>query len=117
MNLKNVFSEITDILDILDKDREEILRIHRKIVRDCSVAIKSIHRREFDIYAKKIDEIKLKLKDLANLVNKNPGVFFNYLKTPEQEYAEAVCFYSIINNQNLPIPSELNIHHLNYILG
>ena len=28
MNLKNVFSEITDILDILDKDREEILRIH-----------------------------------------------------------------------------------------
>lgn len=117
MNLKNVFSEITDILDILDKDREEILRIHRKIVRDCSVAIKSIHRREFDIYAKKIDEIKLKLKDLANLVNKNPGVFFNYLRTPEQEYAEAVCFYSIINNQNIPIPSELNIHHLNYILG
>jgi len=117
MNLKNVFSEITNVLDILDKDREEILRIHRNIIRGCSVAIKSIHRREFDIYKKNIDEIKLKLKDLSNLVNKNPSAFSNYAKTPEQEYAEAVCFYSIINKQNLPTPSELNIKSVNYVLG
>ena len=117
MNLKNVFSEITNVLDVIDKDREEILRINRKIIRDCSVAIKSIHRREFDIYTNKIDAIKLKLRELSNLVNKNLGVFFNYIRTPEQEYAEAVCFYSIINNQNLPTPSELNINHVNYILG
>lgn len=117
MNLKEVFTEITNVLDVIDKDREEILRIHRKIIRHCSVAIKSIHRREFDIYAKKIDEIKIKLKELSNFVNKNLGVFFNYIRTPQQEYAEAVCFYSIINNQNLPTPSELNIDHVNYVLG
>ena len=117
MNLKNIFSEITKGLDELDKDREEILRISRKIIRNCSIAIKSIHRKEFDIYKEKIDEIKLKLKDLTNLVNKNPGIFFKYLKTPEQEYAEAVCFYSIVNHLSLPSSNELNINSLHYLLG
>lgn len=117
MNLKNIFSEITKGLDELDKDREEILRISRKIIRNCSIAIKSIHRKEFDIYKEKIEEIKLKLKDLTNLVNKNPGIFFKYLKTPEQEYAEAVCFYSIVNHLSMPNSNELNIKPLHYLLG
>lgn len=117
MNLKNIFSDITNVLDELDKDREEILRIHRKIIRDCSIAIKSIHRKEFDLYSQNISEIKIKLEELNKLVDKNPGVFFNYLKTPEQEFTEAVCFYSIVTNQVFPKPSDLKINHLNYVLG
>ena len=40
-----------------------------------------------------------------------------YLKTPEQEFAEAVAFYSIISKESLPLPSDLNINPLNYALG
>ncbi|MFX1393243.1 MAG: hypothetical protein ACFFAH_06655, partial [Promethearchaeota archaeon] len=101
----------------LDKDREEILRVSRKIIRDCSIAIKSVHRKEFDVYKEQIDEIKVNLSELANLVNKNPGIFFKYLKTPEQEYAEAVCFYSIVNHLPVPKPNELKINSVHYLLG
>lgn len=40
-----------------------------------------------------------------------------YLKTPEQEFAEAVAFYSLISKEPLPLPSDLNIIPLNYALG
>ncbi|MFX1357661.1 MAG: hypothetical protein ACFFA8_10270 [Promethearchaeota archaeon] len=117
MNLKNIFSELTKELDNLDHDREEILRISRIIVRDCSIAIKNVHRKEFSFYQEKIEMIKVNHERLLNLIDKNPGIFFKYLKTPEQEYAEAVLFHSIIAKKDLPKASDLNIHPLNYVLG
>jgi translin len=117
MNLNNIFSELTDELDKLDQDREEILKISRKMIRDCSVAIKNIHRREFNQYQEKIDNVQKTHEKLISLVSKNIGVFFKYLKTPEQEYAEAISFFSIITNKDLPTPKVLKINPLNYALG
>ena len=117
MNLTKIFSELTTTLDKLDQRREEILPISRSVIRDCSNAIKCIHRKEFDIYKEKILIIKSNHEKLMNLVNAEPGVFKKFLKTPEQEYAEAVTFYSIVTKQELPTPSELNIDPLNYAFG
>jgi len=117
MNLKKAFSEISELLEILYHDREEILKLSRDIVRDCSIAIKNIHRKEFDKFHKKMDKIKINHKNLLNLVNKNPGQFFKFLKTPEQEFAESIAFYSIISKKELPSAIELEINPLNYLLG
>lgn len=117
MNLTNIFSELIETLDNLDQDREEILKISRILIRDCSIAIKHIHRKEYNLYQEKLDTIKNIHNKLISLVNKNLGSFFKYLRTPEQEYAEAVAFYSILSNQKLPKPSELNINPLNYAFG
>ncbi len=117
MNLQKIFSEITESLEILYQDREEILKLSRKIIRDCSIAIKNIHRKEFNTFQEKLNLIKIDHQSLVKLVDKNPGVFFKYLKTPEQEYTEAIAFYSIINKKNIPTPLELRINPLNFILG
>lgn len=117
MNLKNIFSELTETLDNLDQDREEILKLSRNIVRDCSIAIKYTHRKQYEQYHEKLINIKNDHELLILLVNKNPGAFFKYLRTPEQEYAEAISFYSIISNKELPIPSELQIDPLNFAFG
>jgi translin len=87
------------------------------LIRDCSIAIKSIHRKEFNNYHQKLQSVKETHKELLELVNSNPGVFLKHLKTPEQEYTEAVAFYAIISKEPLPLPSELNITPLNYALG
>lgn len=117
MNLQKIFSEITESLEILYQDREEILKLSRKIIRDCSIAIKNIHRKEFNTFQEKLISIKIDHQSLVKLVDKNPGVFFKYLKTPEQEYTESIAFYSIINKKNIPTPLELRINPLNFILG
>jgi translin len=117
MRLNKIFSELSETLDKLDQDREIILKLSRKVIRDCSIAIKSIHRKEFDQYRERLLNVKETHKELLELVNRNPGVFLKHLKTPEQEYAEAVAFYSITSKEPLPLPSDLDIKPLNYALG
>jgi len=117
MNLKKAFSDITELLEILYQDREEILKLSRNIIRDCSTAIKNIHRKEFDQFHEKTNSIRSKHQELLNLVDKNPGIFFKYLITPEQEFAESIVFYSIINKEEIPSPFDLNINPLNFLLG
>jgi translin len=117
MRLNKIFLELSETLDKLDQDREKILKLSRVIIRDCSIAIKNIHRKDFEQYYQKLKNVKKFHNDLLNLVNNNPGVFLKHLKIPEQEYAEAVAFYSIISKEPLPLPSDLNIMPLNYALG
>jgi len=117
MNLKKPISEVLELLEILYQDREEILKLSRVIIRECSIAIKNVHRKEFDKFQEKVNNIKINHQNLVKLVNKNLGVFFKYLKTPEQEYAESVIFYSIISKNNIPTPLELKIDPLNFVLG
>jgi translin len=117
MSLKNIFSELTETLDKLDHDREEILKISRSIIRDCSIAIKHIHRKEFDEYHQKINSVIINHEKLISLVNRNPGFFYKYLKTPEQEFSEAVSFFSAVTKKEFPKPAELKVDPLNFALG
>jgi len=117
MNLKKAFSDITELLDILYQDREEILKLSRDIIRDCSIAIKNVHRKEFDKFHQRMNTVKDKHKDLHKLVDKNPGVFFKYLKTPEQEFSESIAFYAIISSGDIPSPFDLQINPINFLLG
>ena len=117
MNLKKIIADITEILDGLDQDREEILKQSRLMVRNCSIAIKSIHRKEIEAYKEKIQEIKNNHNVLLQYINKNQAIFGNYLKTPEQEYVEAVCLFEVINNNELSSPADLNVDPINYLLG
>lgn len=117
MNLKKAFSEISNLFDTIYNNREKILRISRNIVRDCSIGIKHIHRKEFSMFQEKKKKIEIDLETLSNLVKKNPGVFSKFLKTPEQEYTELIVFYSIISNKEIPLPSELKISPINFALG
>ena len=117
MNLKKAFSEISNLFDTLYNSREKILRLSRNIVRDCSIGIKHIHRKEFSMFQEKKNNIEIDLETLNSLVNKNLGVFSKFLKTPEQEYTELIVFYSIVNEKDIPSPSELKISPINFALG
>ncbi len=117
MNLKKAFSEISNLFDILYNDREKILQISRNIIRDCSIGIKHIHRKEFRVLQEKNNTIKTNLQNLVKLVNKNPDIFSKYLKTPEQEFTELIVFHSIISKKEIPPPSEIKVNPLNFALG
>lgn len=120
MPSKNIlpnFPDITKKLDELDEDREELIRISRKMVRNCSIAIKSIHRKKFEDYSSKIEEIKKDHQTLLKIVDRNPMTFGKYLKTAEQEYIEAVCLYAIITEKEIPSHEACNVDIVNYLLG
>ncbi|MGV9171392.1 MAG: hypothetical protein ACOC44_08630 [Promethearchaeia archaeon] len=115
--LEKIFDDIAAELDKYTEIREDILNLQRKIVSDCSVAIKNIHREEYDNYHEKIQAIEKNLIDLHDMVNEKPGIFFKYLKTAEQEYTEAICFYHIIKEKEIPSRKDLNVYALHYATG
>ena len=117
MGLNNIFSELMEFLDGLDKGREEILKISRQIVRDCSIAIKNSHRNEDHDFQEKIDKIRAKHEELLKLIKEEPGSFAKYMKLPEQEYVEAVVLNAVIHDKEFPTPKELNVNPLHYALG
>ena len=117
MKLNKIFAELNESLEKLDKDRESLLKLSRTMIRNCSIAIKNIHRKEYNQYQEKVLNIQKIHKDMLLLVSNNPGVFLKYLKTPEQEYTEAIAFYAVISKEPLPLPSDLNIDPINYALG
>jgi translin len=117
MKLNKIFSELNETLDKLDKDRESILKLSRTLIRDCSIAIKNLHRKEYIQYHQKVLNIQRVHKEMLLLASINPGVLLKYLKTPEQEYTEALVFYAIISKEPLPLPSDLEIDPINYALG
>lgn len=117
MKFKNIFSEITEKLDEIDEQREQILKLTRKMIRNCSVAIKSIHREEIAEYKEKVEKIKEEHRQLKELVSISPESFGNYLKTPEQEYVEAVVLFNILHENEIPSPSEMEVDEVNYLLG
>lgn len=113
----NTFSDIKKRLDKIDEDREKLITLSRQMVRNCSIAIKSIHRQDDTQYQNKLKELKENHTELLALVNLNPIMFNKYLKTPEQEYVEAVSLYAIINDQELKSPKEYGVDDVNYLLG
>ncbi len=118
MNISNnSLSDIKKRLDKIDKDRENIITISRQMVRNCSVAIKAIHREDDGQYQDKIVEVKKNHSELLELVKSNPIMFSKYLKTPEQEYIEAVSLYAIIKDQEIKSPEEYQVNDVNYLLG
>ncbi|MHA1688545.1 MAG: hypothetical protein ACTSUN_04295 [Promethearchaeota archaeon] len=117
MNLKKIFAEITKKLDDMEEEREKILRLSREMIRNCSIAIKSVHRKENEKYLQEMAKLNSMHEQLIRLVNTHPLYFGKYLKTAEQEFTEALCLYSIINNQEILAPSELKIDEINFSLG
>lgn len=116
-NFNNIFSEIKEKLDRINQEREKLIKISREMIRNCSIAIKSIHRKEFNVYEEKIKEVKSQHEFLLELINKNPLAFARYLKTPEQEFVEAVCLNALISDLDFPTSKDIGVDDVNYLLG
>ena len=78
MNINNSFlDDIKKRLDKIDQEREKLLTLSRQMVRNCSVAIKSIHREDDGQYQEKIKKVKENHTELSELVKLNPIQFYD----------------------------------------
>ncbi|CAB3287792.1 Translin [Methanocaldococcus lauensis] len=100
-----------------DSVREEILKLSREIVRDCSMLIRKIHKSDKEEnFEDKLKEIEEKIKKLNSMATFPE--FVGYLSTPQQEFVEALALYMIKFKNKIPKFKDLDfIKEENYILG
>lgn len=115
--LKEIFSEIGQRLENDNEAREELIKISRNAIRNSSIAIRHLHRKEMDLAVKIIEEnanIIARVNNLAQQMNPCP---FGMVLSCNQEYAESVFLHTFLQQKPLPSYSEMKIPYLAFLHG
>jgi translin len=115
-NLDAAIEKIEAELDEKDQVREIALKSSRAVVRLSGSAIKDLHRGEKP--TEKLSELKDEVSRLSSLLGDHPDLTrTGYVESAFQEYAEVCIVLSLIENDDVPLPEELGIGSVPYLLA
>lgn len=117
-NLDSIIAGVRQILSAKDEAREKALPLCRDTIRNCSEAIRAVHRQEFD----KATEL---LKSAHDLLNEAEEVFVahsefgnaGFIRDAQKEFAEGRTLLALVTGERLPDPFELGIDVAAYLNG
>jgi len=105
-------------LDGRHEAREAALRESRLAIQNCSRAIKSAHRADWEAAEKGLAEAKARLDGARAVGENHPEVVFaGHLQDAEKEYVEGRILVAMLRNEPLPLPSELGVAAPVYLNG
>ena len=98
--------------------REEGLRISRGVIRLSANTIRAVHRQEFDVARKLLQEAESLLGETAPILRDQPDIYFaGFLSDARKEYSEASITLALISGAPLPQPKELGVDAGPYLNG
>lgn len=112
-NLDKGVEKLVQELRKKEAAQDELIKITRESVRDCSVAIKYLHEgknKEADVHIAKSQQA---IKSLGKYFDN----FTNSVEHAQQEYAEAVLLKALIAKKPLPEAEDLGISWTAYLNG
>jgi len=117
-NLENIGEQIRRNFTELDAAREKTLPCCREVIRNCSQAIRAVHRQEFG----KAAELLKTARDLLNEAEKTVAGYdeLNYtgfFRDAQKEYAEGSILLSVVNGKPVPSSEELGLADAAYLNG
>jgi translin len=119
VELDDVSEAIRGRFDARMQARERALPASRQAIRCCANAIRAIHRGEFDLAHRLMDEARAAIDDGLEAVASHPDIrFAGYLQDAQKEYAEARLTEVVVNGgKDVPTPDELGVEDAPYLNG
>ena len=119
MELDDVSEAIRVRFDARMQARERALPASRHAIRCCANAIRAIHRREFDLAHRLMDEARTAIEEGLTAVADHPDIrYAGYLQDAQKEYAEARLTEVVVNGgKDVPTPDELGVEDAPYLNG
>ena len=112
------FGRLHKELEVFDDQRDTLIKKSRDIISLSKQIIYAVHRNELDTAAKLVKDIKAGVKNLVALTKKHPALYYSgSLRIAEQEFVEAVAYYSFIADGSIPTAKELGVDTENYLMG
>lgn len=115
---KKEFNQIRQELVKYDKQREEIIKKSREILKLSKRLIYSVHRanlKEADSLAREVKQKKAIIDKTAK--KHNHLAYEGSYSDAMQEYAEAMCYYSFIKENKIPSRKSVGVSTNDYLLG
>ncbi|MFX0184346.1 MAG: hypothetical protein ACFE95_14780 [Candidatus Hodarchaeota archaeon] len=110
-----IFSDIRNEMEHDNEIREELITLGRRSIRNSSLTIRHLHRREMKKAQELIQEnsqLIAKINDLAKKMSASP---FGMILSCNQEYSESVLLNSFLKEEPFPSYIDLNIPYLAYL--
>jgi len=99
--------------------RERALPASRRAIRSCANAIRAIHRGEFELAHRLMEEARAAIDEGLAAVAEHPDIrFAGYLQDAQKEYAEARLTEVIVDGaRQVPTPDALGVEDAPYLNG
>lgn len=119
MDRFSVLSEFVHAdFDARNQARDKALIQARQVVRSSAQAIRAIHRMDKEEARHKLSEAKRLVQQLRTDLAEYPDLFYaGYTQDALKEYVEAEVTTALILNQDLPLPSDLEVEGAVYLNG
>lgn len=118
MSLQEISGRIGQRFEEIDRARDQSLISARKVIKNCSLAIRAVHRGESAEIDQYMQEARSLLSTACDQLRAYPDVYYSgFLQDAEKEYAEAQITYRIVTGKPLPSPEELGVDYAPYLNG
>jgi translin len=118
VDLDGISRDLRARFDARVQARERALPASRRAIRSCANAIRAIHRGEFELAHRLMDEARAAIDEGLAAVAEHPDIrFAGYLQDAQKEYAEANITFAVVTGADLPSPASLGIEDAPYLNG
>jgi translin len=118
VDLDRIAEDVHDRFAERMQARERALPTSRTAIRACANAIRAIHRGEFELAHRLMDDAKAAIDEGLQAVRDQPQIrFAGYLQDAEKEYAEARITEALVTRAPIPPPGDLGVEDAPYLNG
>jgi len=116
--LESIADEIRKTFDARTSARDQALSKARQLTRACSLAIRAVHRDDFDVMNNHLQEARQLADTLRTSLADYPDLFYaGYTQDALKEFVEANNTCALIRNEPLLTPAELEVEPATYLNG
>ncbi len=117
-NLDAIGEKLVSELAARDAARERMLPLCRDAIRDCSQAIRAVHRQEFKAAGERLTAARRRLTEAETAVaDYGELTSTGIVRDAQKEYAEANITLALVTGQPLPPPEVLGVAAAAYLNG
>lgn len=118
MDWDGLASTVREELNAKDKAREKALVATRATIRAASVAIRAIHRRDWERADAFIADAKKHVQEAGEELRDYPDIrYAGFLQDAQKEYVEAKTTLALVTGKPLSGPKELGVDNAPFLTG
>lgn len=116
--LEKIAEQIRQNFEMRTSIRDEALKQSRKLTRACSLAIRAVHRNDFETMETNLTEAQSLADKLRTDLKEHPDLYYaGYTQDSLKEFVEANITCALIQNQALHTPEDLGVEYATYLNG
>lgn len=117
-NLESIADQIRQDFSAKDAAREKALPLCREAIRNCSNAIRAVHRHEFDRAGELLETARRLLDEAERSVAAYSELnHTGFIRDAQKEFAEGDITLALVTKRCPPGPAELGVHPAAYLNG